>query len=78
VSTKKFLTLFYRFKLSHPSFSQTLAEKSLQQVAVISVSKQTGLVRQLLGNVFSPQTQMLSSQVTGVSVSSHLRLYLGI
>jgi RND family efflux transporter MFP subunit len=54
--------------------AETLVKKNLQQVAVISVSKQTGLVRQLLGNVFSPQTQMLSSQVTGVSVSERLVL----
>jgi len=52
--------------------AQKDVQKKAQQVAVITVSEQTYLIRQLLGNVFAPQTQTLSSQVAGVTISKML------
>jgi len=47
-------------------------KKSAQEVAVISASEHAVLIRQLLGIVFTHQTQILSSEVVGIIVSKRL------
>lgn len=48
------------------------AEKPVSQVAIMTVSKDVALVRQVLGTVFAPQMQTISSQVTAVVTSDRL------
>jgi len=48
--------------------------KPVHEVAVITISEQPTLLRQLLGTVFAPQTQTLSSQVAGVVVSQSMEM----
>jgi RND family efflux transporter MFP subunit len=54
--------------------AQTIAaaEKPVSQVAIMTVSKDVALVRQVLGTVFAPQMQTISSQVTAVVTSDRL------
>jgi RND family efflux transporter MFP subunit len=48
------------------------AEKPVSQVAIMTVSNDVALVRQVLGMVFAPQMQTISSQVTAVVTSDRL------
>jgi RND family efflux transporter MFP subunit len=51
---------------------QIQEQKIVPQVAVITVTEQAALIRKLVGFVFSPQTQVLSSQVAAVVTSDRL------
>lgn len=54
--------------------AQTIASevKPVSQVAIMTVSADVTLVRQVLGTVFAPQMQTISSQVTAVVTSDRL------
>ena len=53
---------------------QASDKSPVRQVAIVTVSEQATIIRQLLGFVFSPQTQVLSSQVAGLVTSERLEL----
>ncbi len=65
------VVVFIPFGLTQTSYaaSSENEDKVISQVAIMTVLEKAALTRELLGLVFAPQTQSLSSEVTAVVVS---------